>query len=91
MNQRTSSPVRVILADDHAIFRHGIRTVLEHVGSIDVIAAAFPYDKYVQAETILSMSQIPGDNTGAFRDSPWTKALVDELRRAQAEAEVRCF
>src|SRR5207244_798711 len=24
--------------------------------SIDVIAAAFPYDKYVQAETILSMS-----------------------------------
>jgi len=59
--------------------------------SIDVIAAAFPYDKYVQAETILSMSQIPGDNTGAFRDSPWTKALVDELRRAQAEAEVRCF
>jgi hypothetical protein len=59
--------------------------------SIDVIASLFPYDKYVQAETIVSMSAIPGENTGAFRDSPWTKQLVDDLRRAQAEAEVRCF
>jgi len=59
--------------------------------SIDVIASLFPYDKYVQAETIVSMSAIPGENTGAFRDSPWTKALVEDLHRAQAEAEVRCF
>lgn len=59
--------------------------------SIDVIASLFPYDKYVQAETIVSMSAIPGENTGAFRNSPWTKVLIDELHRAQAEAEVRCF
>lgn len=38
MNERTHDPVRVILADDHAIFRHGIRRVLEHCGSVDVIA-----------------------------------------------------
>jgi hypothetical protein len=59
--------------------------------SIDVIASIFPYDKYVQAETILSMSQIPGENTSVFRDAPSTKSIVDDLRRAQAEAEVRCF
>lgn len=38
MNQGTHDPVRMILADDHAIFRHGIRTVLEHWGTIDVLA-----------------------------------------------------
>ena len=61
----------------------------ETLSSLDAKGYRQPTD--VQAETILSMSQIPGENTGAFRDSPWTKALVEELRRAQAEAEVRCF
>jgi DNA-binding NarL/FixJ family response regulator len=38
MNERIDGPLRVILADDHAIFRHGVRTVLEHWGIIDVVA-----------------------------------------------------
>ncbi|MGJ7506268.1 response regulator [Variovorax sp. GT1P44] len=38
MNERTHDPVRVILADDHAIFRHGVRTLLEHWGPIAVVA-----------------------------------------------------
>ena len=38
MNTRTSSRLRVILADDHAIFRHGLRAVLEATGAIDVAA-----------------------------------------------------
>ena len=59
--------------------------------SIDVVASIIPYDKYVQASTVLSLTQVPGDNTSAFRDSPWTKGVVEDLRRAQVEAELRCF
>jgi len=59
--------------------------------SIDVVASIIPYDKYVQASTVLSLTQVPGENTGVFRDSPWTKAVVEDLKRAQVEAELRCF
>jgi hypothetical protein len=59
--------------------------------SIDVVASIIPYDKYVQASTVLSLTQIPGDNTGVLRDAAWTKGVVEDLRRAQIEAELRCF
>lgn len=59
--------------------------------SIDVVASIIPYDKYVQASTVLSLTQVPGDNTGVFRDASWTKGVVEDLRRAQVEAELRCF
>jgi hypothetical protein len=59
--------------------------------SIDVIASIIPYDKYVEASTILSMQQVPGENTAIFRDVPWTQESVANLRRAQVEAELRCF
>lgn len=59
--------------------------------SIDVIATLVPYERYVTAETVLSISQIPGDRGAQFRSGEQARAAVDELRRAQAEAEVRCF
>lgn len=59
--------------------------------SIDVISSLIPYDEYVEAETVLRMLQRPGESTMVFRDSAWTKAVVENLRRAQAEAEIRCF
>jgi hypothetical protein len=59
--------------------------------SIDAIADLMPYEKYVQAETILSMQQATGPNVGMFRDAPQYKAILDDLRRAQAEAEAKCF
>ena len=59
--------------------------------SIDVIASLLPYDRYVTAETVLSMSQVRGNLGGEFRSSEQAKSALDELRRAQAEAEVRCF
>jgi DNA-binding NarL/FixJ family response regulator len=36
----TSEPIRVLLADDHAIVRAGVRQVLEHAGEIQVVAEA---------------------------------------------------
>ena len=59
--------------------------------SIDVIASLLPYDRYVTAETVLSMSQVRGNLGGEFRTSALAASAVNDLRRAQAEAEVRCF
>jgi hypothetical protein len=59
--------------------------------SIDVIASLLPYDRYVAAQTVASLNQVPGQIGTMFRASQQTKAMLDDLRRAQAEAEVRCF
>ncbi|MCH7957901.1 MAG: hypothetical protein IIB63_10140 [Proteobacteria bacterium] len=59
--------------------------------SIDVIASIMPYERYVQSETILRMRQIGGEKSTVFRDAPWMKAVIDDLKRAQAEAELACF
>lgn len=59
--------------------------------SIDVIASILPYERYVTAETVASLSQIPGRFGGMFRTPEPARAAMNDLRRAQAEAEVRCF
>jgi hypothetical protein len=59
--------------------------------SIDVIASLLPYERYVTAETVLSMSQVRGNLGGQFRSSEQAAGALNDLRRAQAEAEVRCF
>ena len=59
--------------------------------SIDVIASILPYERYVTAETVLSMAQVPGTLGSQFRSTETARVAVDDLRRAQAEAEVRCF
>jgi len=59
--------------------------------SIDVIASLVPYARYVTAETVLSMSQVQGNLGGQFRTSEQAASALNDLRRAQAEAEVRCF
>src|SRR4029077_4893643 len=59
--------------------------------SIDIIASVLPYEPYVTAETVLSMSQTIGNLGAQFRTTEQAKTAVNDLRRAQAEAEVRCF
>src|ERR1700736_5336209 len=59
--------------------------------SIDVIASIIPYDRYVTTETILSMSQVTGPVGCEFRSTEQARLALQEFRRAQAEAEVRCF
>ena len=59
--------------------------------SIDVIASLLPYDAYVAGETVASVSQAPGQIGGIFRGATIAKDDLAALRRAQAEAEVRCF
>lgn len=60
--------------------------------SVDAIAAVLPYDKYVQASTILAMRQgAGGQRTTAFTSTKVFDDKVADLRRAQAEAEIRCY
>lgn len=68
------------------------REVLERCAcSIDVIASILPYEEYISAETVLSMRQQAGERMAIFRTAQVAKSAVTELRRAQAESEIRCF
>ena len=59
--------------------------------SLDALASLLPYDKYVQASTVLSMRQGIGQRTAQFKSTKDFDDQVAELRRAQAEAEIRCY
>src|SRR5712675_645039 len=57
--------------------------------SIDVIASILPYERYVAAETVLSLSQVPTRFGSMFQSPEQVKSATNDLRRAQAEARVR--
>lgn len=59
--------------------------------SVDAIAALLPYEKYEEAETIMRVRQRAGKNASMFLSTPQLRAKVDDLKRAQVEAELRCF
>jgi len=59
--------------------------------SIDEIAALLPYEKYLEAETVLSMRRVGGERMSYFQSAAVSQTMVADLRRAQAEAELVCF
>ena len=59
--------------------------------SFDVVASVVPYDRYVEASTFLSMGQVSGEKGVLFKTGVESKNAIGDLRRAQAEAEIRCF
>lgn len=59
--------------------------------SLDVIASILPYERYVAAETVLSLRQTTGERVGMMRTAPAANDVVQDLRRAQAEGDIRCF
>ena len=60
--------------------------------AIDTIASLMPFSHYEQAETALSLQAGGGvgGRVGLFRDPPQIKAVIEELHRAQAEANLQC-
>ena len=60
--------------------------------AIDTIASLMPYSRYEKAETALSLQAGGGvgGRIGLFRDPPEIKAVIEELHRAQAEANLQC-
>lgn len=68
------------------------RRVMEQCAcSIDLIASIVPYDTYVEADAVLRLRQVSGEKGVIFRTSPKLREIVADLKRAQAEAEMRCF
>ena len=59
--------------------------------SIDVIASILPYDRYVAGETVASVSQQAGQIGNMLRNTTTAQDALKDLRRAQAEAQIRCF
>lgn len=61
--------------------------------SIDVISSIITHEDYAQAETFMSMRQVRGggEKMALFRETKIAKEAVDKLKRAQVEAEIRCF
>lgn len=70
----------------------GDRAALERCAcSIDVIGTLLPFEAYEEAEAYLSLGLVAGERGALFRGSEASRAAVDRLRRAQIEAELRCF
>ncbi|MGF1551437.1 MAG: hypothetical protein ACFBWO_02905 [Paracoccaceae bacterium] len=68
------------------------RPVLEKCScAVDHIASILPYEDYVAAETMLRTLQVGGERVAAMRGSARHQAMVADLRRAQAEADIVCF
>ncbi len=68
------------------------REVLERCScSIDVIASLIPYEQYERSETFRRMALTTGEASSLFRETAPARAAGSVLRRAQAEAEIRCF
>ncbi|MGH1407091.1 MAG: hypothetical protein ACRBBJ_11095 [Rhodomicrobiaceae bacterium] len=59
--------------------------------SIDVISSIVTYADYEKAETVLSLRRLSGEKSALYKTAAQYKNAVDVLKRAQAEAEVRCF
>lgn len=61
--------------------------------SIDVVSSILPYEDYAAAETFMSMRQVRGggEKMALFRETRMAKDAVDKLKKAQIEAEIRCF
>jgi hypothetical protein len=59
--------------------------------SIDTIAELLPFDAYEEAETVMSVRQKGGEKTSMFLSYAPLREKVKKLKRAQVEAELRCF
>lgn len=59
--------------------------------SIDEIASRMSYDEYVKAETVMRMRHVPGPRGALFSDIAWMNGIVNKLRSAQVEADLKCF
>jgi len=90
----TSYPTNVVAEYVYACMKANgeNRTNLDRCScSIDVIESIISYDRYETAATFRQMGLVAGENGALFRESAPAKAAIAELKRAQAEADIRCF
>lgn len=61
--------------------------------SMDAVAESLPFADYVAAETVMMMRRVNSgaDKISMFRGSPWARNMIAKLKRAQVDADFRCF
>ncbi|MFA7097363.1 MAG: hypothetical protein WC383_12905 [Gammaproteobacteria bacterium] len=59
--------------------------------AIDRIAAAMPYEKFVEADTYTRGRGVMGERGGEFRDPPRGKKMREELAQVEKQAKLSCF
>lgn len=80
-------PIRVLLADDHALFRAGIRMLLERMAGVEIVGEAshgreiFSLLKRIPADVVvmdIAMPELNGLEATArvTREFPWVKILI---------------
>lgn len=76
------------------MLRHGGQsyiTLYSCACTLDKLASQMPYETFTQAQTFQNMKRTPGEKGAIFRDSPQSKPLRAQLKKAQKSAESSCF
>jgi DNA-binding NarL/FixJ family response regulator len=91
------STIRVVLADDHALVRRGVRSLLEDTGDIEIVAEAEDGDTALvlveanRPDILVTDIEMPG-LTGlelterVTRDFPGTRVLIISMHKTKAYA-----
>ena len=83
----SATPIRVLLADDHALFRAGVRMLLQHMDGVEVVGEvadgreAVRVCKELQPDVVLMDITMPGLNgleatTQVMAECPRTRVII---------------
>src|SRR5512138_913880 len=79
----TSTSIRVLLADDHAVVRAGIRQVLEHAGDIQIVAEAsdgeMAQDLIQQCQPDVAVLDIQMPKASGIDVTRWVRASMKNV------------
>jgi DNA-binding NarL/FixJ family response regulator len=85
MPTKDNSPARILLADDHALFRHGLATLLDDQPDLEVVGQATDGLEAVQMAHELDVDLIIMDINMPFSDGLEATQLI---HRAQPEVKI---
>ena len=76
-----SSPIRILIADDHPLFRAGLRALLESVADTQVVGEAATGEEAVEAALALAPDVVVMDiNMPALNGIDATRRILDESK-----------
>ena len=73
------SKTRVLIVDDHAILREGVRALLSATGDLEVVGEAAGGEEAIQTATAIEPDRIRNAGASALLAKPFTMRQVVEL------------